>query len=49
MKLTAQDKALILHIWRTADKRYGLKTALAKVFGVRREYIHRFLEAYAIR
>jgi hypothetical protein len=45
MKLTAADKELILTIWRTTKKKYGLKTALAKTFGIRREYMHRFLEA----
>lgn len=43
MKLTAADKELILTIWRTTKKKYGLKTALAKTFGVRREYVHRLL------
>lgn len=43
MKLTARDKELMLTIWRTSHKRHGLKTALAKVFGVRREYVHRLL------
>jgi hypothetical protein len=45
MKLTAKDKELILKIWDTTEKRHGLKTALAKTFGVRREWIHKLLDA----
>ena len=43
MKLTARDKKLMLYIYQTSPRKYGLKTALAKVFGVRREYVHRLL------
>jgi hypothetical protein len=44
MKLTANDKKMILKIWHSSPYKYGLKTALAEVFGVRREYIHKFLK-----
>ena len=44
-RLTARDREVILKIWQTSDRKWGLKTALAKTFGVRREYMHRFLEA----